>query len=394
MNHFRSIILFVLTSVFFASCTHVELEPPANLGRKKVYNLQYTSEGRTVYLTWDMDVDTTMCGMQVARNGENPLNIDSLMTSYTVKHVTPNEDVLYTVKIRYKDSIVSEGVSVRVHVTYDKPIHVGYVMSAGSIADLADDDERAAAEWFERQYVRSNRGRFVNMWDLDKVNMDEVGCLWIHIDRKGMAEGWQNLTGGFNDPVFIANLKAFMGEGGHVFLSNHATQLLVAVGRLTEDQRPNTISTGDGGWGADVWTMNACLGYSTETVYDHRGHAFFEGMTLDYFNKYEYTSYPMLSAGVREDHNCLWDLSKIKFTSGSDKIRGWELATKSTALATWGQYTDLNIIGLVDFDVTEVHRGRIVAMGLGCYEWAKDDGNTYQYQIERLTENILESLRK
>ena len=394
MNHLRSIILFVLTGFLFASCTHVMLEPPANLGRKKVYNLQYTNDGRTVYLTWNLDIDSTMCGMQVARNGENPFNIDSLITSYTVKHVTPNEDVMYTVKIRYKDSIVSEGVSVLVHVNYDQPIYCGYVMSANSIAELPDDDERAAAEWFDRQYVQCNRGRFVNMWDLGNVNLDEIGCLWIHIDRQGMSPGWQNLSGGFNDAGFVANLKAYVEEGGQLFLSNHATQLLTAIGRLTEDQRPNEVSTGQGGWGADVWTMNACLGYGSETVYDRRGHAFFEGMTLDFFNEYEYTSYPMLSSGVREDHNCLWDLSKIKFTSGSDKIRGWELATNSTALATWGQYTQLNIIGLVDFDVTEVYRGRIVAMGLGCYEWAKQEGNTYQYQIERLTENILESLRK
>ena len=389
-----ALLLIVFVAGWFVSCNTIEPEMSASAGKKKVYNLRYTSEGRTVYLTWDLDIDSTMCGMQIARNGENPVDIDSLMTSYTVKHVTPNEDILYTVKIRYTDSIVSEGVSVLVHISYNLPLYAGYLLSAGSIAELPDDDERAAAEWFDRTYVQQNRGRFIPMGELGSVNLDEVVCLWIHIDRQGMPAGWQNLTGGFADPVFVANLKSYVEEGGNLYLSTHATQLLVAIGRITEAQAPNEISTGQGGWGADVWTMNAYLGVGSDPSYDRRGYSFFDGMTLDYFNEYEYTSFPMLGPGIREDHNCIWDLSEIKFTSGSDKVRGWELATKSTALATWGQNTELNHIGLVDFAISGTYRGRIVAMGLGCYEWAQQDGNIYQSQIERVTENIIESLRK
>ncbi len=389
-----ALLLIVLVSGWLVSCNTVEPEMSASADKKKVSNLHYTNEGRTVYLTWDIDADSTMCGVQIARNGENPINVDGLITSYTVKHVTPNQDVLYTVKIRYKDSIVSEGVSVRVHINYNLPVYAGYVMSVGSIADLPDDDERAAAEWFDRTYVQQNRGRFIPIGEVGNINLDEIACLWIHIDRQGMPLGWQNLTGGYSDPTFVSNLRAYVEEGGNLYLSTHATQLVVAIGRITEAQRPVEFSSGQGGWGADVWTMNAYLGAGDSINYDRRGHAFFEGMKLDYFNNYKYTSFPMVSAGVREDHNCLWNLKDIKFTTGSNDIRKWELATKSTALATWGQNTSLNYLGLVDFAISGDYRGRIVAMGLGCYEWAKQDGNSYQYQIEKLTENIIESLRK
>ena len=393
MRNFYSLMIVALVACL-AACNSVEPQPAANANRKKVYNLRYTNEGRTVFLTWNLDADTTMCGIQIARNGENPVNIDNLITSYTVRHVTPNEDVMYTVKIRYKDSIVSDGVSVRVHVQYDLPIYAGYVMSVGSIAELPDDDERAAAEWFDRAYVQRNRGRFIPIGELANVNLDEVACLWIHIDRQGMPEGWQNLTGGFSDPVFVSNLRGYVEDGGNLYLSVHATQLLTAIGRITEEQRPNEVSTGQGGYGPDVWTVNAYLGAGTDVSYDHRGFPFFDGMTLDYYNDYEYTTFPMISAGVREDHNCIWNLKDMKFSSGSDKVRGWELATHSTALATWGQNTELNHIGLVDFAITGNYRGRIIAMGLGCYEWDKQEGNVYQYQIERFTENIIESIRK
>lgn len=394
MRNFLTIVLIALTAGWFASCNTVEPEMSASKGRKKVYNLRYTNEGRTLYLTWNLDADSTMSGIQIARNGENPVTIDSLLTSYTVRHVTPNQDVLYTVKIFYRDSVVSEGVSVRVHIKYDQPVYAGYVLSTGSIAELPDDDERAAAEWFDREYVQKNRGRFIPIWEVGNVNLDEVACLWVHIDRQGMPAGWQNLTGGFSDPVFVANLKSYVEEGGNLYLSTHATQLLVAIGRITEALSPNEISTGQGGYGPDIWTMNAYLGAGSTPSYDHRGYEFFKDMKLDIYNNYEYTSFPMVSPGIREDHNCLWRLSDIKFPSGSDKVRGWELATKSTALATWGQNTELNYIGLVDFAIMGNYRGRIVAMGLGCYEWALHDGNAYQYQIEKLTENIIESLRK
>ena len=32
-------------------------------------------------------------------------------------------------------------------------------------------------------------------------------------------------------------------------------------------------------------------------------------------------------------------------------------------------------------------------MGLGCYEWNLQNGNAYQYQIERLTANILNYIK-
>lgn len=393
MKHL-SITGLVLTLVCFAACSPIIPEPAANVNRAKAFNLTYTNEGRTVYLKWNLDVDSSMCGIQITCGEDEPIEIDHMVKQYTIKHVIPNKDILYTVKVRFRDSIVSEGTSVRVHIPYDIPLCVGYVMSANTIDELPDDDEKAAAWWFDREYVQKRKGRFISMRELASVDLDVVSCLWIHIDRQGMSPGWENLSGGFNDPDFIANLRAFVMEGGNLFLSVHATQLVDAIGRIPAEYRPNEVSTGQGGLGTDVWTVNAWLGAEEEVNYDHRVHAFYQDMTLGYYNKYTYTTYPMASAGVREDHNSLWNLSTMKFPSGSNKVRGWELATNSTALGTWGQNTELNYIGLVDFAASNPYRGRIVALGLGCYEWAMQDGNVYQYQIEKITENILEAIRQ
>lgn len=385
----------MLVAIGLVGCTPVEPELPANANLEKARSLSYTNEPgtRTVVLNWQLNADTTMAGIQITTNGANPLEIDSVVTSYTVRHVVPNQDVLYTVKVRYRNGLVSEGSSVNVHITYDLPILAGYLLTAGSVAELADDDERAAAEWFEREYVSQNKGCFVRMDELATIDLDRVACLWVHIDREGLSAGWRNLPENVRDEAFLNNMRAYAAEGGKFFFSVHATQLIAAIGRISDEHAPNEIASGQGGL-ADTWTMNAYLGYGGETEYDRRGHRFMQDMTCDYYNKYEYTSFPMLSDGVHEDHNSLWNLSTMRFSTGTNKVRGFEIDNSCQCIGTWGQNTELNYIGLVEFYPTEQFRGTIVAMGLGCYEWAMAAGNKHQRQIERLTSNILEDLRR
>lgn len=377
------------------ACKPVNLEGPANANLQKARNIRYTNDPgtRTIHLTWDLDVDTTMVGIQIAQNGEMPLEIDSVVKAYTVRHVIPNQDVLYTIKVRYKNGMVSQGNSVCVHVDFDQTIQAGFLLTAPSIGELPDDDERAAAEWFNREYVQKGKGCFVQIDDLANINLDIVACIWVHVDREGLMVGWHNLPENLRSESFLNNLRAYSLEGGKFFFSTHATQLVAAIGRISDAYAPNEFASSQGGL-ADLWTMNACLGYGGEVVYDHRDHRFFKSMICDYFNKYEYTSFPMVSAGLHEDHNCMWKVSSLIFPAGSNKIRGFEIATQSTCLATWGQHTDLSSVGLVEFKATEKYRGPIVTMGLGCYEWNMAGGNAYQSQIEKFTTNVLEYLRQ
>lgn len=384
--------LFIIGLILLGSlcaCKNVQYKDAANASIPKAQNLAWSNEGRTVTLSWQLIDTTNIEGIQLTTNGKDPLYVEGVHTTYTIKHVLPNRDVLYTVKICYRNGLVSEGSTVRVHVVYDQPIYAGYVLSAASIAELPDDDEQAAATWFDNRYVKTGKGKFIPIANMDQVDVDEVACMWIHIDRQGLSQGWQYLTGGFASTRFVDALRQYVMEGGKVFLSTHATQLLVAIGRLSDTYAPNQFASGQGGIGQDLWTMNAYIGLQ----YDHRNDALFQNMVLGDYAGYEYTSFPMLSPGLREDHNCMWNLSNMTFVSGSDKTRGFELATDCTVLGTWGQSTEFTYPGLCRFNITGQYRAPIIAMGLGCYEWNKDGGNTYQSQIEQLTTNILESLR-
>ena len=58
----------------------------------------------------------------------------------------------------------------------------------------------------------------------------------------------------------IAALTTYYKNGGNLFLSNHATQLVVPLGRT--ERAPGIFADGEGGDGADVWTINANIGMS------------------------------------------------------------------------------------------------------------------------------------
>ncbi len=370
----------------FSACRGVELQEAANANLPKASNLRYTAEGRTVTLAWNLTDTTDVRGVQVIKNGSETTELSGAATSFVIRHCTPNKDILYTVKVLFRNGLVSDGASVRVHITYDEPIYVGYLLTANTIDELPDDDEIAAARWFNTAYVEQGKGLFVHIGD--SLDLDKMSALWIHIDRVGLSRGWQHLTGGLNEDAFRQSLRAYCEEGGRLFLSCHATQLLAGIGRIAEQYTPNEFSSGDGGTSDEPWTLNAYIG----ETYDHRSHRFFDGLTLGSYNGYSYTTFPMASAGHHEDHNCMWNLSSFTFSSGSDKTRGFELATNCTVLGTWGQNTEFAFPGFVLFSAEGTFHGEIVAMGLGCYEW-NQEGNQYQSQIEKLTANILDYLR-
>lgn len=381
--------LLLLVTILFCCCNNVHYQDAANAGVPKAQNITWTHDGRTVTLSWQVADTTNMQGFQLTTNGKDPVEIDGVHTTYTIKHVLPNRDVLFTVKIRYRNGLISDGTTARVYIPYDQPMLAGFVLSAPSVAELPDDDEQAAAAWFENNYVKTGLGKFIPIAQMDQVNVDEVACIWIHIDRQGLTQGWQHLTGGFASVRFVDALRTYVEEGGRLFLSTHATQLIVAIGRVSDKYAPNQFASGQGGIGQDIWTINAYIGLT----YDHRADMLYKQMLLGKYSGYEYTSFPMLSEGLREDHNCIWNTSDMTFTTGSDKVRGFEMATNCTVLGTWGQSTEFTYPGFCRFDVSGQYRAPIITMGLGCYEWNKEGGNAFQQQIETLTRNIIEYLR-
>lgn len=130
---------------------------------------------------------------------------------------------------------------------------VGMFIGYDRVADIVDDDERAAAQWFQNHY---SDGIIFTPANISDINPKEVTALWITIDRVGIAHGWDKLLAPFCSTAALAVLRDYLKQGGNLFLSNQATQLLVPLGRIDAAYAPGIFGSGEGGENSDNWGVN------------------------------------------------------------------------------------------------------------------------------------------
>jgi len=262
---------------------------------------------------------------------------------------------------------------------------------------VADDytksaDEKAAVEWFQKTYVNQGKGVVITPATIDLLDIEQNPVCWVMADRIGIEKGWQNLPGGLASNEVINALKSFTADGGNLLLTNHATQLSVAVGRIAEAYAPGIYGNGEGGQNNDVWGSQPIIGNTEGQIYDHSGHDIYWGMPF-LSGLYERSIYPFEGAGVKGDHNCMWDLNAFGLAPSPNVVKAWEETTNSTVLGTWNHVVDYCCAGIVDFAPTTTFAGRILAVGLAAYEWDIAGENQYQSQLERFTSNCIGYLK-
>ena len=371
----------------FTACTDVELEP-ANYS-EAVSNLQaeYAVGSRQVTLTWDNPTMSGLSGIQIIKDNNDVMNIDEVVSSYFIKKAPTNVDVAYTVKARYSDGRVSEGQTVRFYLPYE--VQKGASKIAMLVADdyTNSDDEKDAVAWFKKNYVDTNKGILITPSSIDDLDIEKQAACWVMCDRIGIDKGWQNLPGNLASNATIEALKAFTADGGNLLLTNHATQLTVGLGRIAEAYAPGIYGSGEGGQNNDVWGVHPIIGNVEGQIYDHSGHEIYQGMT--YEPNLFAGIYGFESAGVKGDHNCMWDLNAYGLAPNPNVVVTWEELTNSTVLGTWNHVVDYCCAGIVDFAPTTSFAGRILAIGLAAYEWNIGGTNDYQAQLEKFTANCL-----
>ncbi|MDE6410773.1 MAG: DUF4960 domain-containing protein [Muribaculaceae bacterium] len=281
---------------------------------------------------------------------------------------------------------------------------IGYESS-----DNNNAQEAAAAKWFEQTYPD---GVVITPSQLDKINASQLPAIWVHIDRLGIGMGYDKLPAEFNNPDVKKALTDYVKEGGSLYLSKFATQMVHELGRIDAAYAPGIFGDGDGGTGTDVWCLNAYLG-SMQTyipdadptqIYDRTTHPIYEGMELwaagsEKISDYPHPAYPMLgtedgSAIHREDHNCMWDLNAYTWNAdGKNTLEKFENQYDCVVLGTWGHVQDYCVAGIVEFMPTADIQGTIIANGLAACEWApRTANNAYHANLTKLTENTLSYL--
>lgn len=391
INNMKTYLYLLITSLLIvvSSCSDVEYASAPEMA--KVSNLQCAVDGRNVILSWTMPAQAEVAGVNIQCNNDAPVILEGVVNTYTFERVALNKELAFTVKVNYTDGKVSEGETVRTTVEGMATGKVGYLIAYDKPEDIEDDDEQASARWFQANYPT---GEIFTPSMITSIDLSEFAVIWIHIDRVGIGLGWDRLPATLISDEVMAALVQYYKEGGNLFLCNHATQLILPLGRLADNRAPGIFGDGEGGTGDDIWTINANIGLQ----YDRSTHAAFQGMSIS--NQYDdHESFPLIGPGQREDHNCMWDLNSFDFPAlypdAENIVKAFEMENEAVVLATWGHVVDWCCAGMVEFNPTEEYKGRCIAIGLAAYEWNQNTGiNAYQSNLELMTNNILTYLQE
>ena len=127
-------------------------------------------------------------------------------------------------------------------------------ISAESIEEIDSPQERAAAELFKKEFAVD--GKFITPSQIDRISYDNFDCIWIHIDRNGSGTDISAYNV-YNSPEFIAAVRRFHEDGGNLYLSKFAVELLFSdgIGRLDDKFRPNIFSDSEGKSEGNIWCI-------------------------------------------------------------------------------------------------------------------------------------------
>lgn len=239
-----------------------------------------------------------------------------------------------------------------------------------------DDDEQAAYDWFHNSYKPGHGLEKVVFTpdNISNLNANDVKVLWIPINRQG-----NNIADVQPSAIYdhVETLQKYVQSGGNLYLTNHATLLTSAIGRIDKQYKPNTVSYGAPGENKDAWGVNPRF-----ADMDYRGHVLYSGFVAGSKNNLWDDNYFLNSGPSRENHNCLWkDFNYTYFIN----------ATNSHILGKWSDNGDTNNFGVVEFMPTAEYKGTILCNGLAAYEW-NCEGNEFVNNIKKFTENSISYL--
>ncbi len=254
------------------------------------------------------------------------------------------------------------------------------IISANSIQEIVDDDEKKAAEWFVN--TSAEMGDIIPVGNIleGSIDLSLYTTIWIHIDRE---DGTVDLYEDFKKSEFLTALKTYYQNGGNLLLTTHATRLLYLLDRVSLE--PNVVNGGESQFVNETWTVNPTI----KGICNYEAHPIYSGLATS--RQYPHKTFRLISSGQKEDHNCLWDVDMLGLEG--DPLTSFEKQTNSRVIGTWGQNIENPIAGIVEFLPNPAFKGKCITIGIGAYEWNVNDGtNIYQTSIENITSNSLEYL--
>lgn len=260
------------------------------------------------------------------------------------------------------------------------PSQIAFINEAQTIADIADDDVKAAALW--AQSVYGSKFVYIPFSNLTIQSLANVNVLFFYYDQVGTSALPQSILSK------KGIVTQFIAEGGKMLVGGMATSLVAEIGRDTSGLL--TIhDNGVGGNNPDTWGIDAGVHFQN----DQRSHPIYNKTTVISSNNDGY--FPVIDAGYKENHNNLWDIGPLLAPGHQlGQFAEFERLYGGKVLAVWSGVTDECCPGIIEFKPTTVFTGSIIAIGIGGLEWAMNDGrvNAYDTNMRGIYRNALDYL--
>lgn len=267
--------------------------------------------------------------------------------------------------------VVSNSVTERIYTIYVTllPSKVAFLGDGATIAEIADDDVKAAAQWTQATY--GNDFVYIPYSDLSDEALDGVNVILYVYDNVGSSAQPDALLEKLNV------LSKFYVQGGKIVAGLLGTGIVEELGRDNSGMR-TIIGTGQGGPNPDTWGV----GFSGSPV------SRIISAGLDF---YAPNMVYVINSGYKEDHNALWDLASITaspYTTFNSRYNAEPIAAWDWAVGGQGS------AGIIVWNPFNRFKGYIITIGIGGMEWSMNDGrdNPYLSNVQKIYKNSIDYL--
>jgi hypothetical protein len=291
--------------------------------------------------------------------------------------------VIFTVKT----ALASVNYTVTaIDANADKP--VAFLGNYASKDAITNADELAAANWFFAAYPKAEY-LSLDVVKAGTVVLSRYVVIWWHEDAT------QTLPDVAYDNAVVTNMKAFRATGGNLLLTTFASRWVEALGVVPAYKGPNNVFGGSLGGQSQDGTNN--WGFSISA--DHITHPIFSGLPLAADKAYPVV-YLLDKMAFRLNHVSWW---KVDEWGGYGDAAGWRTQTGGIDLAgpDGSANTNQNVT-IAEFPKGD-NNGATIVITPGSYDWyaepnpttnAASPANTYLSNVQKLTQNAIEYLKK
>lgn len=288
-------------------------------------------------------------------------------------------------------TVVNGSIYTKYTISVTEKFYIAFLGTALNVNSINGDDEKAAADWFFKNYDNAEYVSFEAIKN-GSIDLKKYRLLWWYFD-----EG-RNLPQIATDPTVLNAIKDYYKGGRNLLLNSHACAYFWDLGRMENSPYGRVIGDGPGFENGDTWAIGANIGAHNVT-----NHPIYKGVSFNQ-DPDGYNWVPVIGPGWREDHNYVLDNipGSLGLGPNNNEAAYEEFTSRHNAewLGVWGGIRDYWMVGIMELKPTQVYKGRAIFIGIGGFEFNQNKQGTinpngvniYQSNINKISKNSIDYL--